>query len=284
MGWIKLDRKILDHWMWMDEPFTRGQAWVDLLLMANHQPTKSAVGGRVVEDERGTVCRSISFLATRWKWSRGKVERFLELLESDHMVELKRTGKQTSKRTVIFIVNYCIYQDARTSEQTSEQTSGEQVTSKPAKKEAKKEKKQKKEDKKEILQEGEEGKEDIYNKAGGEEDNARAMRGEAVLTFPLQDGEVYTVSDQDLSEYCSAYPEINVLAELGMLRQWCLSNPTKLKKNGRRFIANWLSRAVRDHQIAKLAVESAAAANIAAKTQTQKRGATFFDLLEDDAV
>jgi hypothetical protein len=35
-GWIKLHRKIVESPDWLSEPFTRGQAWVDLLLIANH--------------------------------------------------------------------------------------------------------------------------------------------------------------------------------------------------------------------------------------------------------
>ena len=33
-GWIKLWRKFADDPLWVSEPFTKGQAWVDLLLMA----------------------------------------------------------------------------------------------------------------------------------------------------------------------------------------------------------------------------------------------------------
>jgi hypothetical protein len=39
-GWIKLHRKITDHWLWEDKPFARGQAMIDLLILAgyNNQP------------------------------------------------------------------------------------------------------------------------------------------------------------------------------------------------------------------------------------------------------
>lgn len=36
-GWIKLHRKLSDNPLWTCEPFTKGQAWVDLILLANHE-------------------------------------------------------------------------------------------------------------------------------------------------------------------------------------------------------------------------------------------------------
>lgn len=36
-GWIKLHRKITDHWLWEDKPFARGQAMIDLLILAGYQ-------------------------------------------------------------------------------------------------------------------------------------------------------------------------------------------------------------------------------------------------------
>ena len=84
-GWIKLDRSLQEHWVWKDFPFSEGQAWVDLLLLANHEDQKIPYKGEVIVCERGTVNRSISSLAERWKWGRDKARRFLKLLESSHL-------------------------------------------------------------------------------------------------------------------------------------------------------------------------------------------------------
>ena len=35
-GWVKTYRSLTDHWVWQDKPFSKGQAWMDLLLMVNH--------------------------------------------------------------------------------------------------------------------------------------------------------------------------------------------------------------------------------------------------------
>ena len=31
-GWIKVSRAIQEHWVWDEKPFSKGQAWIDLLL------------------------------------------------------------------------------------------------------------------------------------------------------------------------------------------------------------------------------------------------------------
>ena len=88
-GWIKLDRQITDHWLWKDQPFSYGQAWVDLLLNANHKPAKVLIKNKLVELNRGDQARSEVTLSKEWGWSRGKVRRFLELLKNDQMIVQK---------------------------------------------------------------------------------------------------------------------------------------------------------------------------------------------------
>lgn len=36
-GWVKIYRSIQDNDLWLAEPFTWAQAWIDLLLNANHK-------------------------------------------------------------------------------------------------------------------------------------------------------------------------------------------------------------------------------------------------------
>lgn len=120
-GYIKLHRELMDHWIWMAEPFTKGQAWVDLLMMANHDNRKRLAGGKVEMFRRGTVYHSTYDLAKRWKWSRSKVTRFLDLLEAEKMV----TTKRTTHGTTITIENYGRFQDRRTTNSTTPDTTPE---------------------------------------------------------------------------------------------------------------------------------------------------------------
>lgn len=107
-GWISVHRKIEDDWLWKDKPFSRGQAWVDLLLMANHEDNKILFNGELIEVKRGQRITSIKKLCDRWGWSNKKVKRFLELLQEDDKIGLEIAPR---KATTITIVNYSLYQD-----------------------------------------------------------------------------------------------------------------------------------------------------------------------------
>lgn len=118
MGWILLERKITEHFLWDDKPFSQGQAWIDLLLLANHKDHKLPYKGEIITCKRGEVNRSISWLASRWGWSRKKTRSFLGLLEGDGMV----ATKVSTNRTTITIENYAFYQShGTTKEQRKEQ-------------------------------------------------------------------------------------------------------------------------------------------------------------------
>ncbi len=106
-GWIKLHRCICNNPIWTEEKFNRGSAWVDLILMANHEDKKVLFDGGLIECKRGQKITSIRKLSERWKWSRDKTKRFLDLLQSDGMISYKTDHK----KTIINIVNYNVYQD-----------------------------------------------------------------------------------------------------------------------------------------------------------------------------
>ena len=107
-GWIKLHRELTDHWLWDEKPFDRKSAWVDLLLMANHEGKKVMLGSELIDVERGGLITSEVKLADRWGWSRTKVRRFLEMLENDSMIVVKKDNK----KTVLNIENFSFFQDA----------------------------------------------------------------------------------------------------------------------------------------------------------------------------
>ena len=106
-GWVPISRQIQDHWLWKDRPFDKARAWIDLILLANHEETKAPVNNEIVTYERGTVTTSITALAERWGWSRHKVRDFIDLLKRDSML----TSKRTANRTVIVLENYALYND-----------------------------------------------------------------------------------------------------------------------------------------------------------------------------
>lgn len=117
-GYIKLYRSILDNPLWKHEPFSKGQAWIDLLLLANHKDIKILQGADFVTYKRGTVTTSIPKLEYRWHWSKNKIRSYLKALERDGMI----TQKGTAKGTTLTIVNYSFYQNEGTTKGTAEGT------------------------------------------------------------------------------------------------------------------------------------------------------------------
>lgn len=119
-GWIKLNRQIWENELWVeDEPFDRRAAWIDLLLMANIKDKTEVYRGNVITIKRGQVITSKVKLANRWHWSRGKVDRFLKLLEELDMISYNTSMLNTS----IFIRKYSAFQDIEKQKRASNSTS-----------------------------------------------------------------------------------------------------------------------------------------------------------------
>lgn len=133
-GWLKLYRSIQNHWLWEDKPFSRGQAFIDLLLMANHKDNKILFNGELIEIKRGSRITSLRQLSDAWGWSTTKVKKFLELLEKENMI----TVKSDNKKTLVTIENYGVYQEVGNTEETQEkQQSNTDVTQKKIKRNSK---------------------------------------------------------------------------------------------------------------------------------------------------
>lgn len=112
---FKVYRSLLDDPLWLSEPFTYGQAWVDLIGRANFADKDNFYRGRYQQIKRGQIATSQQELADRWKWSRHKVNTFLRNIECAGMV----TTKSTTFGTTITIEKYAFYQDIRTSKGTT---------------------------------------------------------------------------------------------------------------------------------------------------------------------
>ena len=107
-GYIKLYRGLLEHSLWLSEPFTKAQAWVDILLLTNYKSSYLKFrNGEMVKINRGECGYSMETLSKRWKWSRNKVKRFFDFLESEKMIH----QKIGSKSTIIKVINFGLYQE-----------------------------------------------------------------------------------------------------------------------------------------------------------------------------
>ncbi len=116
VGYFSVDRALLTHPLWTDEPFSRGQAWVDLIGLASHKDGWLRVSGQRISLTRGQCGWSELNLAGRWRWSRGKIRRFLSELESDKRISIKKN----TRNTIITICNYDSYQGSITLNGTTE--------------------------------------------------------------------------------------------------------------------------------------------------------------------
>lgn len=124
-GWIKLYRSIEDHWLWHYEKFNYQSAWIDLLMMVNHEPKKVCIGDEIITIQAGQRWTSIRQLTQRWKWSEKKVLKFLSLLQSDGMIY----KESNTRGTLLTIVNYGDFQGhGNTFDNTFDNTEETQVT------------------------------------------------------------------------------------------------------------------------------------------------------------
>lgn len=65
-----------------------------------------------------------------------------------------------------------------------------------------------------------------------------------VISLPLTSGEVYPVSEDDVTLWSGLYPAVDVLQELRKMAGWLDSNPRRRKtaRGIRQFITSWLAR------------------------------------------
>ena len=72
------------------------------------------MGEHIVDLARGDLVGAVRFLAEKWGWSRGKVERFVIRLKNETMIETRtETGI-----TIITVCNYDIYQGSEDETET----------------------------------------------------------------------------------------------------------------------------------------------------------------------
>lgn len=118
-GFGLLWRKFFDHELWQEKrALSRAEAWIDLVFsQAAFADYKKRIGGEVVLVARGQLIASQRFLAIRWRWSVGKVRRFLAYLKAQDMMRDEsrmnagRIETDTGIGTLYTIVNYPLMQD-----------------------------------------------------------------------------------------------------------------------------------------------------------------------------
>jgi hypothetical protein len=85
-GYIKLYRDIQFNKIWQEKPYTRGQAWVDMLLRCNHICVQMPPQYQSIWVLRGQFLLSNLKLAEAWGWDEKKVRRLMEYLVKEKMI------------------------------------------------------------------------------------------------------------------------------------------------------------------------------------------------------
>lgn len=110
-GWIKINREIVNHWLWSDAE--RLKWWLDLLLMANEKDENVMHDSHLFVLQRGQMIASVAFLCKRWKKSNKTIVAFLHTLENLHIIKRVTLHRQTA---IIMICNYDDYMPQESSD------------------------------------------------------------------------------------------------------------------------------------------------------------------------
>ena len=110
-GYVKINRSVLEHWIFKDA--WKFRCWIDLISLANYSEQKVEIGGMLLTCKRGELLRSLETLAQRWGCDKSKARRFLQLLQKDNMIVLKNETKTTR-------ITICKYDDYQSDENGNE--------------------------------------------------------------------------------------------------------------------------------------------------------------------
>lgn len=89
-GWIKLHHSLLDNPIWEERPFSKGQAWVDLLLLAESDEKDFTVCGTTLHQSPGSIFRTKKELMARWGWTKYKLNSVLAEWEALGMISVQQ--------------------------------------------------------------------------------------------------------------------------------------------------------------------------------------------------
>ena len=114
-GWISLHRKILENPILnRSRVYSPFEAWIWLLLKANHKDNKFMLGSELITVKKGDMVTSQKKLCRQFRWGSTKLRNFLKVLQKDKMLLLKTNTQSTH----ITICNYETYQDSQTANNT----------------------------------------------------------------------------------------------------------------------------------------------------------------------
>jgi len=103
MSYYLMHRGWMENEVFSDEPFTDRLAWAWLIQEASFEPHKIRYKNKMIEVGIGQIPTSYRRLVDQWKWGIHRVRNFLELMESEHMI-----NRETA--TGFLIITICNYE------------------------------------------------------------------------------------------------------------------------------------------------------------------------------
>lgn len=118
-GWIKLHRKIQEHWIWQDDKYFKW--WNTILLNVNHDESKFPVDGELMTCFPGQSFRSIQSWTDLFGCSKKTTISFLKLLKKDAMISTEIVGNGNRRKHLLTVVNWKDYQIEETENYTEKE-------------------------------------------------------------------------------------------------------------------------------------------------------------------
>lgn len=231
-GFLGIARKFQDHFLWKERRvFSSAEAWIDILFEVRwkKEPSEVLIGRTILYCNYSECLYSLDTWANRWKWSKSKVKRFLNLLAECSMIELKNETVTTR----IKVLNYSKYNDLRHTSDTQEKRKRNARETQAEPTEPREPKKQR-----EPIKQKENTSAPNRKKASG----SSAAPSKIKINLNLETYRWENITDEDLSRWKVAYPACDSTIELAKAAEWIRANPTKVKSNWLRFLTNWFSR------------------------------------------
>ncbi|MBQ0797558.1 phage replisome organizer N-terminal domain-containing protein [Zhongshania sp.] len=104
IGWVKLHRKLLDHWCAQEPLFLA--VWTRLLMEANYEDKKRMINGSPIVVKRGQVIYGREAFSQRSGVPVAKLRRVISILEGEGMISQQKKNKYS----IISITNYTDHQ------------------------------------------------------------------------------------------------------------------------------------------------------------------------------
>jgi hypothetical protein len=233
-GYIKLYRSILS-WEWFDDANTL-KMFVYLLLNARHDEGR----WQGKEIHAGQLITGRTALAKNLKMSVQTVRTCLERLKSTSEI----TIHPTNKYSIITVVNWEKFQsyDDETNQQSNQPANQRVTSNQPATNQQLTTNKKGK-----NVKNGEKNKNTSYSSSepqAASKEQPSEMPPDGIFSLPLVDKSLYLITQQQIDEWKSLYPAVDVEQEIRKMIGWLNASPDRRKthKGILRFVNGWLSK------------------------------------------